>query len=438
MTPLGKTVPDTFLQAEAYDKLKWLTFFRLVFSTVLLGATIVLQIGEEPSFLSQPLLALYGLTGGIFFLSAVYAWALKHAKRYFFQAYFQIALDTVIVSLIIFITGGYSSIFSFLYLVVVIYASVLLLRAWNFLTAIFCGIQYGVLIGLEYFAVLRPVISDSDVLAINFAGPQIVYKVLMTLLACVTVAFLGSLLAEQTRKSRRELAAMEAHVKRVEKMAAVGEMAAGLAHEIKNPLAALSGSIQLLQEDISSNPASGKLMKIILRETDRLSSLLSNFLLFVKPPAGESKAIDIEKALAEVASLFEKDAKCLGSIAIRKSLMNNLWTDMDPAHLRQVLWNLLVNAAEAIDGEGIIDISMDTGHRGHVRVHIRDNGCGIPEDKIRLIFDPFFTTKARGTGLGLSIVHSILESYGCRLDIESRVNHGTTVTLNLKRIDPPA
>jgi two-component system sensor histidine kinase PilS (NtrC family) len=314
---------------------------------------------------------------------------------------------------------------------------VLLLRAWSFLTAILCGVQYGVLISLEYWGILRPVIAESDALAGNFAGPQIIYKILMTLLACVMVAFLGSLLAEQTRKTRRELAGMEAHVKRVEKMAAVGEMAAGLAHEIKNPLAALSGSIQLLQEDITSNPASGKLMKIVLRETDRLSSLLSNFLLFAKPPAGEPEAIDLEKALIEVVSLFEKDTKCLGSITIRTDLTDNIWIDMDPAQLRQVLWNLLANAAEAIDGAGTIDITMNTEHRGHVRVHIRDSGCGIPDDKMRLIFDPFFTTKARGTGLGLSIVHSILEAYGCRLDIESRIGQGTTVTLHLKRIDPP-
>lgn len=430
-------MPDNLLQAEAYDKLKWLTFFRLVFSTVLLGATIAVQLGEEPSFLSQPLLALYGLTGGIFFLSAVYAWCLKHATRYLFQAYFQIALDTVIVSLIIFITGGYSSIFSFLYLVVVIYASVLLLRVWSFLTAILCGIQYGILIALEYWGIVRPVIAESDALAGNFAGPQIVYKILMTLLACVMVAFLGNLLAEQARKTRRELAAMESHVKRVEKMAAVGEMAAGLAHEIKNPLAALSGSIQLLQEDTSSNSAPGKLMKIVLRETGRLSSLLSNFLLFAKPPVGEPEAIDLEKALTEVVSLFEKDAKCLGNITIRKDLTSNVWTDMDPEHLRQVLWNLFANAAEAIDGEGVIEITMDTEHRGHVRVHIRDSGCGIPDDKMRLIFDPFFTTKARGTGLGLSIVHSILEAHGCRLDVESHVGQGTTVTLHLKRTDSP-
>ena len=111
--------------------------------------------------------------------------------------------------------------------------------------------------------------------------------------------------------------------------------------------------------------------------------------------------------------------------------------EIDPAHLRQVLWNLLANAAEAIEDTGIIKIIMGTERRGQVRLLIRDSGCGIPNEKLKLIFDPFYTTKARGTGLGLSIVHSILESYGYRVDAESRVGEGTTFILHLKRVHSP-
>jgi len=422
---------------EVYNRLKWLTFFRLVVTTALLGSVTALQVGKEPSFLTQPLFAVYSVTAGIFFLSAIYAWLLKHSNRYFFQAHLQITLDTFIVSLIIFITGGFSSIFSFLYLVVVIYASVFLLRAWSFLTAILCAIQYGTIIALEYFEAIRPVISDSPSLAASVAGPQVVYKMMMILLACLMVAFLGNLLAEQARKSRRELAALADHVKRVDKMAAVGEMAAGLAHEIKNPLASLSGSIQLLQEDTPQDSAHGRLMKIVLRETDRLSSLLSNFLMFARPPAGDPEAIDLEKALTDTVALFERDAKCRSTLSIRKQFESGVWIEMDPAHLRQVLWNLLTNAAEAIEDTGVIDIFMDNERRGQVRLEIRDTGCGIPDEKLKLIFDPFFTTKARGTGLGLSIVHSILESYGSRLDVESRVGEGTTFVVHFKRAGQP-
>lgn len=420
---------------ETYKSLKWLTFFRIVVTTVLLSSVTGLQLGEEPSLHTQPLMAVYGLAAGIFFLSTIYAGLLKYSRRYFFQAHLQIFLDTFIVSLIIFITGGFSSIFSFLYLVVVIYAGVFLPRASNFITAILCGIQYGLIAILEHSRVIRPFIADWATLAADVAGFQVAYKILIILMGCLMVAFLGNLLAEQTRKSRRELAAMEAHVKRVEKMAAVGEMAAGLAHEIKNPLASLSGSIQMLQEDEVLNSSHGRLMKIVLRETDRLSSLLNDFLMFARPSTGVPKAIDLCKALEETVALFEKDGRRAHTISIPKSDELGVWIEMDPAHLRQVLWNLFTNAAEAIDGSGVIDITMGTERRSHVRLEIRDSGCGIPDEKLRLIFDPFYTTKTRGTGLGLSIVHSILESYGYRLDVESRVGEGTTFILHLKRVN---
>ncbi len=422
---------------DLYEKLKWLTFFRLVVTTVLLGGTIALQLAEAASFLTRPLLALYGLTAAIFFLSAVYAWLLKYGPGHRFQAYLQIVIDTGIVSAIIFITGGFSSIFSFLYLVVVIYAALLLFRVWSLLIALLCGLQYGVLILLEYLAMVRPVIVDPLSLASNTEGPQLVYKVLMTWMACVMVALLGSLLAEQARRSRRELDAMEAHVKRVEKLAAVGEMAAGLAHEIKNPLASLSGSIQLLQEDMAADSTHRKLMAIVLRETDRLSALLNDFLLFARPPAKEPEPIDLEKVVAETVALFEKDTDCTRLVAIKAHLSSGVWVEMNPAHLRQVLWNLLGNAVEAMDGDGTVAVSMDLAPKGQVRLHIRDTGCGIPSEKLRLIFDPFYTTKARGTGLGLSIVHSILSAYGYRLDVNSQVGSGATFTINLNRIAPP-
>jgi len=107
-------------------------------------------------------------------------------------------------------------------------------------------------------------------------------------------------------------------------------------------------------------------------------------------------------------------------------------------HLRQVLWNLLLNAAEAIEGEGLIEIKTYPLKHNYVGVDITDNGCGMSRDVVKSIFDPFFTTKSDGTGLGLSIVHSILESYNFWLDVESKMGKGTTFTLKLKRINPPA
>lgn len=303
--------------------------------------------------------------------------------------------------------------------------------------AALCSIQYGIMVDLEYFGILIPFGIDKSLLAGSYNGGHVFYKILITMAACFCVAFLSSLLSEQEKKTRKELLAMENHVKRVEKMAAMGEMGAGLAHEIKNPLASLTGSIQLLKEDIPYNHDHDKLMKIILREADRLSSLVNNFLLFARPPVGRVEVIELTSALQETVKLFENDLSLHGRIAITKKYASGIWIEIDPVHLSQILWNLLSNAVEAIEDKGHIDIQMVSLKKEFVEIKISDDGCGMSDEIIKTIFDPFFTTKSNGTGLGLSIAHRIVESYNGQLEVSSDVDIGTTLTLKLLRVDPP-
>ncbi|HIJ55810.1 MAG TPA: two-component sensor histidine kinase [Deltaproteobacteria bacterium] len=422
---------------EFLHKLKWIMFFRLLFTTILLGSTIIFQLRESPSFLARPLVFIYVLTAAIYLLSFIYSLILRRVKRQLLFAYIQLIIDTAVVTLILFVTGGFSSIFSFLYLVVIIYSSMLLFRRGSMIVAALCSIQYGIMVDLEYYGILSPFVIEGGIASVYFTWSQALFKIVITMVACFAVAFLSSLLSEQERETKKELLAMEAQVKRVEKMAVIGEMAAGLAHEIKNPLASLTGSIQLLREDLSDNTDHNKLMQIVLREADRLSSLVSDFLLFARPPMGKRVPIELKGALMETLELFEKDSSSLGSITINKTLIPNVWIEMDMAHLRQVLWNLLLNAAESIDGRGRIDIRMVPFKNRYIGVQISDNGCGIPDNMIQSIFDPFFTTKPNGTGLGLSIVHRIVESHNSMLEVESEKDKGTTFTLRFKQIPSP-
>ena len=413
-------------------------FFRILFSTLLLGSTIILQLGEKTSPFAPSLIVLYGIIITIFFLSLIYGLLLKHIKREDSFALLQILVDTTIVSLVIFVTGSFLSVFSFLYLVVLIYSSMLLSRRTILVIAAVCSIQFGIMVDLEYYGILTPFGMKTSHLAATFAWNEVLYKVLITMMACFAVAFLSSLLSEQTRKTKKELQAMEDHVKRVEKMAAIGEMAAGLAHEIKNPLASLSGSIQLLKEDIRYDPDHDRLMQIILREADRLSLLVSNFLLYARPPAGKMEPVELDKVLIETTELFEKDGSTDGRISTTTNIDSGIWIQIDPVHLRQILWNLLLNAAEAIDGVGNISIEMYGERNKDAWVKIIDDGCGMSKKTLKSIFDPFFTTKSSGTGLGLSIVHRILQTYDSRLDVDSEPGKGTKVTLKFKQINPPA
>jgi two-component system sensor histidine kinase PilS (NtrC family) len=426
-------------------RLKWLTFFRVLFTSLLLGSTIILQLTETSSPLADPLIGLYGLIAGIFILSFLYTLILK----IFFMpdsetgrkkltgltafAYIQIITDTFVVSLIIFMTGGFFSVFLFLYLVVIIYASMLLFRRGSMIIAALCTIQYGVMIDLEFYGLITPLGIDDTLARINYPWSHVIYKIIMILMACCAVSFLSSLLSEQERKTKKVLLAMEDNMKHFEKMAAVGEMAAGLAHEIKNPLASLRGAIQMLREYISYEPDHDKLMRIVLREADRLSTLVNDFLLFARPPVGRSSAFEIDRAITELIVLFEKDRACCGKIKITQKIASGIRVEMDPIHFRQILWNLLLNAAEAISDSGEILVEMYPLRNRYVFIKIADSGCGMSKETIKSVFDPFFTTKSNGTGLGLSIVRRIVESYPeSRIDVESELGMGTTFTLKMK------
>ena len=297
------------------------------------------------------------------------------------------------------------------------------------------SLQYVILIGLEYFKIIPPLIPDWAHSAASYPWSYVTYKTLLVIIACFAVSLLSNYFVEQTRRGRKELKAMRDHVSRVDKMASLGEMAAGLAHEIKNPLASMTGSIQLLRQESFGDPDQDKLMEIVNREANRLSNLVNNFLLFAKTPGGQLQPVSLTIEIEETLVLLEKDG-AHHDVDITKELKPDLWVEMDPVHLRQVLWNLLLNAVEAVGEDGRV-IIRTIPKDDFITVEIVDNGIGIDKGNLERIFLPFYSNKPRGTGLGLSIVHNLLEGYNSRLDIQSAPGQGTTVTFRLKWVQPP-
>ena len=423
-----------FQDKDYFKRLKGLMYFRALFAFMMgLSAAGYLFSGESSELL-KPLLLLLLLSAGLIILSVFYFIVYRFIGGKTVFVYAQLFVDTVIITLIILITGGFSSIFTTLYLVVIMCASMILYRRGSTLIATLCSAQFVLIAVNEYYGILAPIGMAGNYIG---NGWQILYKVPATVIACYAVAFLSGILAEQEKNARKELKAMEDHLKRVEKTAAAGEMAAGLAHEIKNPLASLTGSIQLLREDENCDPDNDKLMQIILREADRLSTLVTDFLFFAKPQTGRSQLFKLDSVLMETVDFFEKDTSFQGRISIEKRFIPDVWVEMDQGHLRQIMLNLLKNASEAIQEEGTITIETETTKDSHAIVTIRDNGCGIPEENMAQIFNPFFTTRPEGTGLGLSIVQRILAGYDARLDVDSEIGKGTSFTLRLRRAGNP-
>jgi two-component system, NtrC family, sensor histidine kinase HydH len=432
-----KHPPDTS-GSDLHQKMRWLIVGRFLFAILLLCSTLLIQFGSSSVPFSGPVKMLFFLILGLFLFSLTYRFLYNRFKYETALAYGQITIDTIFVSLIIHVTGGYTSIFSFIYMVVIIYSSILLFRKGSFIVATLCSIQYAALIQAEYLGIINSVLMNNNYESLNLTNDQVFFKITITVSACYAVAFLSSVLSEQAKKSKDELLTMEEHVKMVEKMAYMGEMAAHLAHEIKNPLASLSGSIQLLREETTYNPDHDKLMQIVLRETDRLSTLVTNFLLFARPQTGNPVKLDLEKALSEFVLLFDKNESYNGRVVVKARLVRGVHVFMDPVHLRQVVLNLMINAAEAIEGKGCVELAMYPVKPNLGEISITDDGCGISDDIVHSIFDPFFTTKTNGTGLGLSIVHNLLETYGSRLDITSRPGNGTQIRFRLERVYPNA
>jgi two-component system sensor histidine kinase PilS (NtrC family) len=241
---------------------------------------------------------------------------------------------------------------------------------------------------------------------------------------------------------------MEEQMKRVDTMAAIGQLAAGMAHEIRNPLTSLSGSIQVLKSELVLDHPGQRLMDIVLRESERLNALIRDFLLFAQPPRTNKRTWKLGSILEETLELFVNSAEYHEGIRIiRPHPHDGVQAMIDPDQMKQVFWNLLINAAQSMPQGGALRLQLQKGGEGlpaahrppasswktreWVRISISDSGCGIVEPEKGKIFEPFYTTKDGGTGLGLSIVHKIIESHDGLITVESEVGKGSTFTIFL-------
>jgi two-component system sensor histidine kinase PilS (NtrC family) len=224
---------------------------------------------------------------------------------------------------------------------------------------------------------------------------------------------------------------LEFQMRQSEKMAAVGQLAAGIAHEIRNPLASISGSIQLLGSSFSSRQEEEqKLMAIVLREVDRLNNLITEFLDFVRPDALRDDPVDVNSVMKEVFEIVKFNKVLRQDV---KQLVTLHATQQITGHrdkLKQAFLNIMINAYQAMGESAVPELVVSTSDlNGKVIIKIKDSGSGIDEANLRKIFEPFHTTKPKGTGLGLAVTHKIVEHHGGQIFVESVKGVGTEFTL---------
>jgi two-component system sensor histidine kinase PilS (NtrC family) len=523
----GEGEPRVHAAAALHRKLVWLTFFRVIVVTVLLGGTAFVGWSADPD-VARETSPLYALVIATYVASIGLAVALRQRRGLIAVAYAQIAVDVGTAATVVALTARTESVFVFMYSLAIVNGSILLYRRGAVTAAALAVAAHGGVVlalgtraelprlgtqalALVAIAVLASYLaellrrtgerladSESDLEAIKALHESIVQSVasgLLTLDAARRVTFLNRAGEQMLGLSTRELRgrpagawfsafrteaardetellnargermrigyssfpllgrgkvigtavifqdltrmrAMEEAVARTERLADLGRVAAGLAHEIRNPLASMSGSIELLRGHPALGGEDRRLMDIVLREAERLEHLVREFLAFARPAPPRPVRVDLAAIVGEALDVFVHDP-----VALRTSFERALAAAAahgDPDQLRQVIWNLLANASQACAGRGGT-IRVATGSDGEgAWLRVEDDGAGIDPGDLDRIFVPFFTTKEQGTGLGLSAVERIVTAHGGRIDVASRPGEGTRFTVRLPAAQPAA
>ncbi len=259
-----------------------------------------------------------------------------------------------------------------------------------------------------------------------------------------------------------DVVAMERDLRRSERLAVAGQLAADMAHEIRNPLAAISGSIEMLRGGLGESAADAerrRLMGIVLREVERLDRLIADFLAYARPAPAYPTPVELRSVVDEVLAMFAASPAAEG-VETRIEVPPRLGVLADSRQLRQLLWNLVINAAQAMPEGGRLEIAARRGggapqegiagdrnegagnrtekESAEVEISVSDTGVGIEPEALERIFDPFFTTKRGGSGLGLATVHRVVEANGGSVRAESRLGHGTCFRIRLPEAEVTA
>jgi two-component system sensor histidine kinase PilS (NtrC family) len=541
-------------KSEIETRLIWLMALRVVVVTAVLGSALTADLIARPAGPLHPFFFLVALT---YFFSLVYAvlWPVTAAYRHL-TAYVQVMVDLVLVTLVVYVTGGVESDFAVLYFIAIIAASIILYRRGGLAAASVASLLFaGLVTFMASGALSSPPVWGGAAAPGRVPSQLVYYTVFLNVFGFFTVAILTSFLSESLRRTGRELARtsdhladlqsfnqsvidsitsglmttdldgrvnffnasaenilgmsssqaigrtlieilgegpdfltgvrsmleqrrycrlegvyrngrgeeitvgmsvsyllfkgerrsgflivfldltemrrLEREVRIKENLATMGEMAAGLAHEIRNPLASISGSVQVLKEDLRPEGEHSRLMDIIVRESDRLSSTLNEFLAYARPLRFNPEPVDLGQVVEETVALLRNSAEVLPEHEISvKQPATPLRLFADSNQMKQISWNLARNAIQAMPNGGRLEVELHRNGSGAVVMTFRDEGVGMTADKRDKVFKPFSGGFEGGTGLGLAIVYRIVQDYRGEIRFDSRAPRGTEVSVH--------
>lgn len=404
----------------------WFIVFRLVVLTSLVVAAVIIQYSTS-SFL--PLNPYYYIILISYFLSLIYFVLFLWGKNYSLQAYLQIIFDLLLITTLVYISGGLRGSFYFLYIFVIIAASVIISSKAAYLTAGLAAIFFGLLVDGMYFKII-PYFNPDQYMELSLG--HVLYNIFIAWSIFFIIAFLTNYLTNSLRGAKEKLRLAQQDLEIKNRLALAGQVSASIAHEVRNPLAAVSGSAQLLKKELELTGEQKELMDIISKESKRASQSVEHFLDLAAPGNRMCSPISLTDTLREILTILQGSNELNGNYRIEGNFNSTKVRYYGNVNqFKQIFWNLLKNALKAMPGGGTLTINFVQDRKDKLQIKIADTGKGMTREEKERVFEPFYSGFDNGRGLGMSIVYRIVDDYEGKIHISSEINKGTEVTITL-------
>lgn len=409
----------------------WFIVLRLIIITSLIVSALSIQFATSQFI--EIINPLFLLILALYAFSALYLILYSWGKHYNFQAYLQIIVDLIFITVLVYLAGGLRGSFYFLYIFEIIAASIVLSGRATYLTAALSSIFFGILVDGMYLGVIPYLDSDQpDRLSFGFVLNHIVIAWGVFFL----VAFLINRLTGSLSKTRMQLLVAQKELEVKKHLALAGEFSAQMAHEIRNPLAAISGSVQVLRDEVSLSGEQQNLMNIVIDESKRVSQSIEQFLNLATPDEQSFAVIDLPLLLNETIILQQKG----GALDEKIKIAGNFKTVKVPYYasrnqFKQIFWNLIKNGIKAMPDGGTMTFDFIKEKKGELSLLFSDTGLGMNQEEQKRLFEPFYSGFQSGKGIGLAIVQRIVNDYNGRIEVTSAPGTGTTITIVLPAKD---
>ncbi len=405
----------------------WLILLRLIIVTTLAVSAVIIQFSTS-TFL--PLTLFYFLIIATYVLSILYLLLYYWGKYQAFQVGFQIFFDLLLITAFVYVSGGLRGSFYFLYIFGIIAASIVLSKRAAYLTAALSGVLFGVLVNGMHLGILPYLGSGQPA---ELSPGTVINNIFISWSMFFIVAFLVNYMKDRLNRTAEKLRLAERELEIKKRLALAGEFSAHLAHEIRNPLAAISGSVQVLRNGLELTGEEKDLMDNIVEQSGRVSHSIEQFLSLVSPDKNTFSDMDLAAVVEETLLLLEDNGELNSSFRVAGNYKASCVPYYGNAkQFKQMFWNLLRNVIKSAPEGGSITIDFEKEQKNEVQLRIVDTGNGLENEDRKIFAEPVHSSGFQsGAGIGMAVVHRIVDDYGGKIRVHPHRDKGMEIVIVL-------